>query len=256
MIKRVLVGTAVLAIVLCFGWIGCSDDTTRHITSGGDSAESPVDNYFPLSEGFTTFYTITYSDGGSDAEAIEVGKKVPFNSYEAYEWKVTSDDGRSSTSYIVATDSAVYFFENGGSNGELILRLPLYPGHSWSSVDQTDLDRYEEDLQTGSGGDGDFNEDDMTGDGGGGTVLNTPAGKNYPTSGTGQMTVYGTENIILSNGQAFSRAVRVRSDAGNDKANFYWYVSGVGLAKYVLGATDQNPTQGSTVGEIVDYGTK
>jgi hypothetical protein len=68
------------------------------------------------------------------------------------------------------------------------------------------------------------------------------------------MTVEEAGTLYLTNGDYYTAAYRVSTETGGVLTNYYWFVPGVGLVKYVIGATEDNPANGNIVGELMEYG--
>ena len=58
----------------------------------------------------------------------------------------------------------------------------------------------------------------------------------------------------MTNGDYYTAAYRISTETAGVLTNYYWFVPGVGLVKYVTGATDDNPANGDVVGELMEYG--
>jgi len=245
MIRKLACAFTLIAVCLtAFIWYGCSDNTVRTVISADEWAADSGDSYFlPLDRGFAVVYEITKADGSSDMITLEVGKMVPLGSIMAYEW--FSDDGSiRDTGYIAAGVDAAYFYESASSSAEKMLQLPLVVGDSW--------ERFSEDY------DGDDWVDiltDDTDDDDDSETQDDAFSKVLPSEGGNIMTVVGYEDVELSYGSYFTNAVKIRNDGDSPgKMNYYWYVSSIGLVKYVLGTTDGSYPRGDVVGELVDYG--
>jgi hypothetical protein len=240
MFVRILFSLVIVAVVvLSLGWVGCSDNksTTTTFTDSNSNAGT-IKYYFPVSEGQVSTYQIRNGDGTTHQVTLQVGPETQFNGQTASIWLVNNHSGLIDTSYSVVTSSAVYFYENAHSDPELILQLPLQPGSAWSRFGYTN-------IETGYG-----TTDTTT------AVIDTtqgrPNAKVFPTEGSDILTVDKVESVTLSDGNVYSSAVRVSNAAANGTTNYYWYVPGIGLTKYVLGATDAYPN-GQTMGELVSY---
>lgn len=268
--KRLSIRLAIAGLVALAVLAGCSDDADRLTSSDATFDPAPVAAYFPLAPDYATMVNVQYADGGSETVVFEVGKKQPLYEYEAYPLYAWDKNNQRTTSYIVVTDSALFIMASGRSTPEKMLSLPLRPGASWDRHDLTELSRFEaedeedsgsEDLQTGDEDDpsGDlegFGTDDQADDESDNEngAVDEPVQVSFPTTGGSQMQVQTVESIALSDGTVFAGAVRIATAGAYGKTNYYWYVPGVGLAKYVLGASQQNPYSGSEVGEVVTYG--
>jgi hypothetical protein len=240
--SRVL-GKVVVAAVAILIVIGCSS----HRSDGGlgslsqDNAYSSS-SYFPLEAGWTSTFDVAGSTSSSTLTFV-VGEEVPFGSGSAHQWLIVAPGGTVDSNYVVATATGVFVYASSQSLAEQILHLPLEVGMSWSRVD-------------GTGG-ADTTSIATTLDGtitkGLDTGLILETRKLIPITGDNQLVVQAVEELALSNGLRFNSAYRISNAAGSGTSNNYWFVSGVGLVKYVLGATAQNP-EGLVRGEIVSYG--
>ena len=78
MLRRLVLGFTMVAVfIFTLGWIGCSENDktlTTNITGNGTGDEFV--NYFPLDEGQTSLYEVTYSDGST--EDIDAGGLISF----------------------------------------------------------------------------------------------------------------------------------------------------------------------------------
>jgi len=240
--------------LICLTLAGCSDDSTSAVAPDSGGEDYAVAYYFPVSEGYTTTYQVSYSDGSSETVTYEIGEEVSFGILPAREWAITDGSGNIDVGFCVLEDSAVYYFENTRSLGEKILALPLSPGASW--------DRYSSstgDDSTSSSTYYDVTWPDKFGGQDGGQE---PTGdddeqpfvqKSYPTSGSNEVVVEAIENVQV-NGQVIGGAARVKTSGSVGKANYYWYAPGIGLVKYVLGADIGEYDQGAEVGELLAHG--
>lgn len=262
-----LVVRSFLIVALSTLAAGCSDDADRVLTSEVAFDPAPVAAYFPLAADYATVMNVRYADGHRETVTFEVGEKQALYEYQAYPLYGWDDNTRRTTSYVVVTDSSLYIFASGASSPEKLLSLPLRPGAQWDRYDVSDLARYAtdadgDDTEIATGDDSgtfedvleqgtdDQADDESDGDSAGDRPLRT----SFPTSGGTMMQVQTVESIVLSDGTVYAGAVRVSNEGAYGTTNYYWFVPGVGLAKYVLGATPRAPYTGSVVGEIVDYG--
>ena len=248
-IRSFTAGAVGFFCLLCLGWIGCSTNSGSSVGSPEAHSIGDIARYFPLDEGYSTFYRIRHCDGTDETATFKVGREVIIGGTSAVEW-LSSDDGGIDTSYFEVTDSAIYYYRYTAYPREKILQLPLEPGNSWSrysdSENDTDTDGGFTDIITGD--DDDYKYSDTTTD-------NTDLfGNSFPTIGSGTMTVEQIERLQLSSGEFYGRALRVSNAGAAGTTNYYWYVSGVGLAKYVIGATSNSYPEGKIVGELVLYG--
>lgn len=264
MLRRFSLGCLAAGLfVLCLAWVGCSDTTDEIVSSGVQpSTTSEIEMYFPLSRGFTTTYEVTFGDGHSELVGYEVGREVPFLQGTATEWLVRRNGSIADTNYFVISGSALYFFEHKGAAPERVLQLPLDPGRSWDRYAQADVDIvFNGDTTSGGNGDEidpsdkddlglgyDDLEFDTTGSGSG-----LDLGRSFPTIGSAEVAVETVERVTTRTGEVYSGAVRLRTSGSGDKSNYYWYVPGIGLTKYVLGSTDGPQSEGVEMAELVRF---
>jgi len=245
MLRRSILGLSMVAIfIFTLGWIGCSENDSTQITNitGNGTAEEFV-NYFPLDEGNTSIYEVTYSNGSTEELTFRVGTEVPFGSITAIQWFIESSTGSRDTNYIVVTDSSIYLYTDYQSVPEKILYYPLLPGVSWSRYVSTETvisDVLDDD-------EAESNDDDGTGIDGG--FLSAT----YPTTGYGDMLVENSETVQLNSGYYYSGSVKITNSSSTDLKNYYWYTPGIGLIKFVIGTTDNTYPVAQSVGELVSY---
>lgn len=197
--------------------------------------------YFPLNEGFSTTYEINNSNGPTESISYKVGRQISFHTGIATEW-ISNRNGVKDTSYFVQTSSSLIFYESKKAKPEVILINPLTAGKSWSRFDVSDNGV----VDTNSIINPQDKPNDTTGGG-----INLVS---FPTDGSDQMMVDKIESVELDRIGYFSKVVRVSNDAGGGAKNYYWYAEGVGMIKYVLGATNFNDPHGSVEGELIYYG--
>ncbi|MBN1213713.1 MAG: hypothetical protein JXA92_14160 [candidate division Zixibacteria bacterium] len=244
MVKRLtLVFSTAAIFIFTMGWIGCSENDTILITSmnGNDAADEFV-SYFPLEEGHTSYYEVTYSNGSTEELTFRIGSEVPFGSITAIQWFIQSSTGSRDTNYIVATDSSIYLYTDYQAVPEKILYYPLQPGVSWNRFVSTD----EVIADVGDDDKAESDDDDTDTDGG---VLSA----DYPTTGIGDMLVENSETVLLNSGLYYSGSVKITNSSSEDLKNYYWYAPGIGLVKYIIGTTDNTYPAGQAVGELVSY---
>ncbi len=245
--KKLFLGTLICLVMLGLTWIGCSNEPDSTILYTSAPGVGSVAQFFPLTTGYTTTYNINNGDGTSGTMTFKVGGKDIINGKSVTEWISYGENGLD-TSWFEMTDSALYYYSSLRSNPEKILELPLTPGNTWARYSQSQNDTYDNDYNDIIT---DYRYDkfsDTTKDNGG-TVSKT-----FPTTGANTMTVEGWEEITLSNGDFYSRAIRVSNKGAAGTTNYYWYVAGVGLVKYVIGASGEAYSHGDVVGELVLYG--
>ncbi|MBD3403062.1 hypothetical protein GF420_09205 [candidate division GN15 bacterium] len=272
---RLDTGLTMLGLLLLVCFAGCSDDSSSLVQSSGDFDPAPVTEYFPLAPDYASMISVDHNDGGSETIFFEVGEKQTLYEYDAYPLYVWDNDNKRSTSYIVVTDSALFYLATGNATPQKLLSLPLTPGRSWDRTDIAELNRYvsdndqaaDDDLATGDEDDGstfDDNlglggEDDEPADDDDGAdndyiATDLPSRSSFPNPNGTSMQVQTVERITLSDGTVYAGAVRVANQGSGGKVNYYWFVPGVGLARYVLGASQYSVYDGDVVGEVVGYG--
>ncbi len=199
---------------------------------------------------------VVYMFGKSLTEKLDLAHiaivGAPFGSNLAKEWIAVDQFGVKSTSIVTISPSAIVFYETPNAPGETILALPLEAGASWlrygeSSVDSEIGDSFGG-LITNLNGKGDPADADSTVDGKSGDPID--AGKNFPIDGSESLIVDGFEKVLLSNGEAYSDAVKLRN-GGLGGVNYYWFAPGTGLVKFVLRGQTDGSEVGATVGELI-----
>lgn len=235
-------------VVFCLAtlvWVGCSDDTITTVISADDYVNDQAESYYlPLTEGFTTVYSVMSSDGTDKIIRLEMGKQVQLGSMSAVEW-FSNDGNVYDTGYVRMTSDAAFFYDGANSDAEKILQLPLIIGSSWErfSDNYDNADDFTDIITV-------FDPDDDST-----TIPDGSLAKTFPSTGGNTMTVVGQEQVQLGDGSTFSGAVKVYNESSvPGKKNYYWYVEHIGLVKYVLGTTDGSFPRGDVVGELIDYG--
>lgn len=218
--------------------IGCGKNETIINSSSDASANAGVTAYFPLSSGYVTKFAVRTATGETWIDNYSIGDNAEVQSITAtarFKYGTSPID----TGYFYATSSALYFYAHRSATPEKILALPLAVGQSWERF-----------PTSGSGG----TDPDTPNEEGGDPLLSA---ENYPSTGSNVVTVRAIETITLSNGYVFSGAVKLctsGSVANSEDENQYWFAPGVGLVKYVLGASGSLSTaEGQVVGELLDY---
>lgn len=244
MTKKLMMLTCIFA-ALTLGWLGCDEENLGPTGSESVFDPSPSAQYFPLAPNYSITYQVVESNGHAEIVTTEVGPRTPFLEYEGY--PVTTWDGshRQSSSWIVATDSALYFFETSSSQPERILSLPLLPGRSWNRNDLTGLDRFDD----GSGTD---TLTDIIGDGGGGGLGESPT--IIASTGDDAMRVQTIEIVELETGDRFGGVIRVVNTDAVGRDNMYWFAPGIGMIKYALSVSDGDLATASVTAEMIQYG--
>lgn len=217
-------------------WIGCSDNTIIRYVDGQTTQQiSEVESYFPLNYGYTTIYQVSYATGYSERVTYRADDTTDIRGLQVISMIGVSGSSID-TGYFYVNGNALYYFRDKSSDPEKILELPFSNGYTWYSKDLTTDSLI--DITTGT-----KNSSDSTG-------INA---KTFPTISNIEYTVDNIESLELNNGHYYSNAVRISTPNGT-KYNYYWYVGGVGLVRYVIGATTTSYPNGDIVGEILDYG--
>ncbi len=253
MFKLITRGLLLAGLVLV-AVAGCSNNSV----GSGDSFSSPsrIEDYFPMSQGYSTQYDVSYPNGTTEIVTFEVGPPALVQGGTANKWFVYDQNGNRSTSYLAETGSDLFFYETQNSSPERILSLPLKRGATWNRFDTNNdqITTGQGDITISTGLKGQLNgggQGQGQTNGNGGPI----AGKNFPTSGSNEVYVDGFETVMLSNGGVYSGALKLRN-GGNGGYNFYWFAPGVGLVKYVIGAPSPESTDGAVVGELRAFGSK
>jgi len=249
-IRNLTVGAVSLFGLVFLVWLGCSTNNSgSSVGPLNQQSASDIVLYFPLNQGYSTTYEIRSSDGSIETVNFKVGKEVTFLGRPVVEW-LSYDKQGIDTTYFEVTETALYYYTSSRYPCEKILELPLEPGHSWS--------RYSQGQTYGDSTNGGFTDiitdyryKDNNGDT---TTITPPLGKTFPTIGSGEMTVEQIERLEMSSGALYSDAVLISNGGTLGKKNYYWFVPGIGLVKYVIGATPDSYPEGDIVGELVLYG--
>lgn len=246
-IRMIVIGAAIAAMAI--GWIGCSD-TTEIITNSRLEQTVQVVYYFPLNEGDTTVFDVTTS-GLTEQKTFAMTGTVKLGSADAQRW-VISSGASVDTSYLVATDDALYFLETPSAKPEKILALPLTPGASWPRYYNYDVTGYYSNFDYGDLGtdsEGDFG--DPYGSNTDSTIGSEVLAKNYPTNGANTFTVVGSESVVLGGLGSFPDAVKITNVGYGGTTNLYWYVPGIGLVKYMIGTNADGTATPEVEGVLV-----
>ncbi len=243
MLRALLLVITILAVVLCFGWVGCSNETTSTLDSTGLASTGQLNSYFPSNQGRVSTFQVRQADGTTELITMTAEARTSLANRPATMWLVKHGNNAPDTSYSVVTDSAVFFYENAGATPEKVLELPLQPGNTWDRYAYIDINTG---IDSGNGGNG---PDTLQGTDGGMRGINA---KSFPTEGANTLRIDQSETVTLSNGEVYASAIRVSNTNTNGLTNYYWYVPGLGLTKYTLGAGNST-SSAQTVGELVNY---
>jgi len=238
------VGTSLLLVGIL--WPACSENSSTSLGSSPPLA-SGIGQYFPLYEGYSTTYSVQYADGNHETVRFKVGRQAPFGGVTAQEWFAYTPTGAVNTSYFITTAKAIDHYAVLAESAQRILELPLELGHTWT-VNVSTTDGYydtHDSLAT------DTNDDKLPYD----TSVYDDGGPlfSYPALGSTYLTVEGFENLKLNNDDYYSSALKISSTDRSGMSSYYWYVSGVGLVRYVIEATGSAFPEGRVVGELEHY---
>ena len=254
-IRRIVLGLGVVAIAI--GWGGCSD-TTKITTSANQEPSSQVTQYFPINAGNTAVFDVMIS-GSTEQKTFVMSGTVKLGTADAQSWVITSG-GIVDTSYLFATDSALYFLETPSASPEKILSLPLTSGESWPRYNNYNVTGYSFNYNYyGDFGTGTGTTSDTTNAGGGqpygfadsSTSGGGVAAKNYPSDGANTFTVLGTETVTLGVLGSFPNSVKISNIGYGGTTNSYWYAPGVGLIKYMIGTNADGTATPQVAGTLV-----
>lgn len=244
--KLFIIGVSALLISALWG--GCSQDNTASLGSRSSTSASGAGMYFPLNEGYSTTYTVKYAGGSQETVRYEAGREVEFGGGLAVEWHSFASTGAVTTSYFRATESAIDHYSDVADSPRRILELPLEFGHTWTAqVSGDDSFGGTFDSLAANTDPDDKGAADTT-DNNGEPLFS------YPALGSVYLTIEGFEDLQMSNGTYYSSALKVSSTSQYGDKSYFWYVAGVGLAKYVIDATGADYPEGRIVGELVQYG--
>ncbi len=218
-------------------YLGCSSPVENVSKPGED--QTAVNQYFPLDPGLTTTYRIDNANGSSSTLSYTVGKPLDYKGRQTYRWIKKESTGAIDTSYFFEAANGLFFVEWLGASTERMLAYPPTVGNSWSLSDEV-----QDTITIGTG----IDTSGTGGGGGGGVTLSS----NFFVEGNSTLTVASIEGIQLVHGSYYSGTVKVRNDNSNGTSNYYWYAPGIGIVKYVLGATPTLPN-GQINGELISY---
>ena len=230
---------------------GCSDSSSTISESDQpQSTVSQLEQYFPLSTGRTLQYAVSNSETGKDThERYVIGQGVSQNGHSGYIWIHTDLNypDLSDTSYFYSDGTALYYYENPDARPEKILETPLETGRQWQRFEINPREAEEGTNLIYILTDGKYKNDEPDD---ARPIDYLYGAKSFPTLGSATMTVRGFEDIVLDNGQVIRDCCRIENSAG-DYYNNYWYAPGVGLVKYIIGATEEELSSGTVAGELI-----
>jgi hypothetical protein len=233
---------AVIAIVV----FGCTQQSTNDPSLSMAGAAGAMAAYFPSAQGWTSVFDV--SSSGSSAElTFYVGGQTVVQGQTAYRWVIIPSQGTPDTNYVVVGPTSVLVYQDtlSTTSAEHLLQAPLTAGSSWYRYPEL-VDATQDTLSILT----DINGGKMDT-----TVPGPGVRKLLPVDGGNELTVEAVEELSTMYNRHFSGVVKISNTDRNGSINSYWFAPGVGLVKYVIGATTQNP-DGVTVGEIADYGLR
>lgn len=242
----------VSATMIFAALFGC-DAGGPQITAGAHSMEQDIEFYFPTQSALTTILAVQGENGLTEDLTFQFGAQTTIDDRPARIWIIAPDNGKPDTNYLVSTDEALFLYDTPLSAPEKLLQLPLVAGASWKRFST----QAGEDFVGGSTdttvqvplGLRDLLDNGNTG-------LDDPvwdyAARLYPFAGQNESTVLGTDDLITADGTYYPGALKVVTVGYGDNRNYFWFVPGIGLAKYVINATLLDP-DGTSHGEIIYF---
>lgn len=235
---------AIVAAVIFAAVFGCTRHSSNDPNLPGPVGSSVMAPYFPSAQGWTSLFNVT-SNGNTSTLKFYVGGDVSVQGQDAHRWVIIPSQGTPDTNFVVVGQTTLLVYQDSLSSPEHLLQLPLTTGSSWLRYPgQPDQNLDTASILT-----------DITG----GKLDTTGPGpttrKLLPVDGDNEMTVTAVEELSTGYAHHFSGAVKISNSNHDGSTNSYWFVAGVGLVKYVAGATPQNP-DGVTTGELIDYGVR
>jgi hypothetical protein len=235
--------------IFCMVIMGCTTGPSSSVSSELTDVND-IDTYFPVVEGYRTTYEVTSGNTTTETITFEVGPEVQFGLSRAHKWLITDDSGDTELSYLLVRDNAVYYYANVRTIPEKILSLPLSPGSTWERFTPTTVTDTAAEITNTEynslydkfGGDKTY------------TGMDVPFQKTFPSAGANEVSVDAVEDIGLQSGVTYSGAIRLKIAGPVGKYNYYWFAPDIGLTRYVIGASEDNYTDGDVVGELIDYG--
>ena len=244
--------------------VGCSENDVIVADIADSPAGTALNTYFPISDGYTTTYRVT-SNGVSELISFEVDGRAAAPHNDMWQFVAELPSGVRDTSYLRVTSQAVYHYDGLQGDPETILQAPLSIGHSWNRFGENSPESevvYDSvnislgNLDALLKGNGTVKELNGTDGSDYQPYDDWLAAKVFPTQGRLQIRVQAQEQLNLSNGRHYSYVLRLSNVQQDGRSNYYWYAPGVGLVRYVLGATVTSYPDGDVVGELVEFGTR
>ncbi|HOP06854.1 MAG TPA: hypothetical protein PLF13_06130 [candidate division Zixibacteria bacterium] len=242
---------AIVTLLIGVVWVGCSDKSGT-VSSGGQVTSTGIAAYFPVDPGYTTIYEVDYSNGTTQLVTYKATSETVIQGLTVHRLIQYVNGSVVDTGYIRTTSDAVFHFSRKTSSAEKMLELPFTLGASWDK-DVFNQDELTDSVQVNDGNLGKTENDTVSIEDDGQTDVD-PQLVSFPITGSTTMTVAGFESLELDNGEFYSHALKIVSTGHTGKTNYYWYVPGIGLAKYVIGASSISSLEGETVGQLVSHG--
>lgn len=239
----IFVSIAALALTAGIGLLGCSDNTIEHITSISDrnASDTQGPSYFPLEEGFEITYAVT-QNGVTEYQEFWIGESRTIDEVTYYPW-ITKQQLRVDTAWFRETSTGLYYYTSLTATPERVLAYPVTTGAVWSRYDVDNIDGDQTGIDDYLGGD-DQVSSEQDGD--------EPIVGDFPVTGSGNLTAESIGTLELDSGVRYSGALKIHN-TGSGGYNCYWFVPGIGLARYAVGACETDGKTASVVGEMVDY---
>ncbi len=241
LLQKLIIATIIGIVVF-----GCTRHSTNDPSFATPTGSSTIAQYFPSADGWTAVYDVA-SGSSSSTLTFYVGGDVTIQGQTGHRWVIIPTQGSPDTNFVVIGPTSLLVYQDTLASPEHLLQLPLTYGSSWLRFPE----QADEVLDTISiltditGG-----KLDTT------TYPGDPSVKRLlPFDGGNELTVAAVEELTTTSDHHFSGAVKVSSTNRDGSFNTYWFVAGVGLVKYVVSATTQNP-DGVASGEIIDYGIR
>jgi hypothetical protein len=243
-VSNSILSILLVTLVASGGLIGCSDDTIEHVTRSTDQywfSDITDPDYFPLVEGLRITYSVT---GTSDAQhqTYWIGEPATYGGATYYPW-ITEKTSRLDTVWFRETTTGLYYYSSLTATPECILSYPISTGTSWSRYDVDNIEGDNTELKDFLGGD-----DQVASENDG----NGPIVGDFPVTGSTALLAEKIELLELKDGTQYAGALKVRN-SGSGGYNCYWFVPGIGLARYAIGAADSRGETAAVVGEMVSY---
>ncbi|PWB76433.1 hypothetical protein C3F09_00245 [candidate division GN15 bacterium] len=235
-----LIVAAIIAIVV----FGCTRHSTNDPNFAVPVATSALAPYFPSAHGWTTVFNVT-NGTNTGTLTFYVGGETSLQDRPAYRWLIIPSTGTPDTNYVVIGPTSLTVYQDTLASPEYILQAPLTSGSTWLRYPDQPI----EVIDTTS------ILTDITGGKLDTTTTDPSVKKLLPVEGSNEVTVAAIEEVTTANDLHFTGAVKVSNTNRDGSTNSYWFVPGVGMVKYVIAATPDNP-DGVTKGELGFYGLR